>query len=494
LQKLFRLFHDDYRIIEIRHSFEKTREPQFIVDLKLKKNDETVAFSSSQEECISYLVHLHGIPHIEDDDSDFVYIEDTNEYFELQKKIIDLLTGEQRELLICERKLGEACQRSIDEVVAQERYWVLSEKDVSFGITKLCQIFYDVGILLVKNNTKRFTLVSKETLDLRALQILLKESQEHDIAVGYSAFILSPKITSDKGQPSDTIIGLIVYDLKNRQTLSFNLNSLAQFQRKTGKIGKHGLWECVYDLFERTGCDKSFGSFLPLPINIRDFTPLPWFCFAFIRGISGEINTKNVKLDLPLFLAFGTPLLFLDKPSYGFDAKKQVAFVMLGFRENSEQCYYQARFDMSKGEPRLHLDIQVYSEKQFSRKIVSHSVIDYKDIWDFDENLAIGFLLASVYDVKFDTVVIPKKISGINESFRNNPLTVYPLFVRSMAGTPFRQVRRKGELSDVLHRIANEKTVREEAEVKELESLGLVKDGKLTILGDIVHARLLQTE
>jgi hypothetical protein len=493
LKKLFKLLNENFRIVEIQFLFDKAKTPQMIAELKLKRNGETITFSSSQEECISYLVHLHSIPHIEDDDADFVYIDDTNKYFELQEKIVNLLSGEQKEFIICEKRIEDS-QKSIAKIVAFERNWILSEKDVCIGTTKLCQIFYDVGILLIKGSEERFKLICKENLSLSELQIILKESQESDTAICYSAFILSPTIPLHKEEPSDTIIGLIIYDLKNRQTLSFNLNSLRQFQTKTDKIGKHGLWECVSELFERTKCDNSFRSFLPFPLNIRDFTPLPWFCFAFIKGISDKISIGDVKLDLPLFLVFGTPLLFLNKPSYGFDAKKQVAFVMLGFREDDEQSYYQVRFDMSKGEPKLHLDVQTYYENKFSRKIISHYVIDYKDIWDFSENLAIGFLLASVYDVNFDTVVIPKRISGINESFRNNPLTVYPLFVRSMAGTPFKQVKRNSKLSDVLHRVAKKETVREEAEIKELESMGLVKDGKLTILGDIVHARLLQTK
>ena len=493
MKKLFKLLNENFRLIEIQFLFDKAKTPQMIAKLKLKRNGKTIAFSSSQEKCISYLVHLHSVPHIEDDDADFVYVEDTNKYFELQEKIVNLLGGEQRELVICERRVGDS-QKSIAEIVTFERNWILSEKNVFFGTTKLCQIFYDVGILLIKDNEERFKLICKENLSLNELQTILKESQESDTAICYSAFILSPTIPLDKEEPSDTIIGLIIHDLKNRQTLSFNLNSLRQFQTKAIKIGKHGLWECLFDLFERTKSDNSLRSFLPLPLNIRDFTPLPWFCFAFIKGISDEISIGNVKIDLPLFLAFGTPLLFLKKPSYSFDAKKQVAFVMLGLREDDEQSYYQVRFDMSKGEPKLHLDVQAYYKNKFPRKIVSHSVIDYKDIWDFSENLAIGFLLASIYDVNFDTVVIPKRISGINESFRNNPLTVYPLFVRSMAGTPFKRLKGNSKLSDVLHRIAKRETIREEAEIKELESIGLVRDGKLTILGDIVHARLLQTK
>ena len=495
LQTLFKLQTENFRIIEIQFLFDKTKTPQMIVKLKLKRNEETIDFSSYQKECVSYLFHLKSIPHIEDDGADFVYVDDGNKYFELQERIVNLLSGEQKEIIICERRLGDNCRKSIDEIIAFEKNWILSEKGVNFGTTKLCQIFYDVGILLIKNNEERFKLICKENLSLSELQIILKESQESDFAICYSAFILSPTIPLDEEEQSDTILGLIIYDLKNRQTLSFNLNSVRQFQTKTEKIGKHGLWECLFGLFERTKCDNSFRSFLPLPLNIRDFTPLPWFCFAFIKGISDEISIGDVKFDLPLFLAFGTPLVFLRKPSYGFDAKRQVAFVMLGFRENGEQSYYQVRFDMSKGEPKLHVDVQIYYENKLprKRKIVSHSVIDYKNIWDFNENLAIGFLLASVYDVNFDTLVIPKRISGINESFRNNPLTVYPLFVRSMAGTLFKRLKGNSELSDVLHRIAMRETIKEEAEIKELESIGLVRDGGLTILGDIVHARLLQT-
>lgn len=494
LQKLFKLQNENYKIIEIQFSFNKTRKPQNIAKLKLKRNDEKITFSSSQEEFISYVSHLHSIPHTEDDDADFVYIDNPNRYFELQKKIVNLLSGEQKELIICERRLGENHQKFIDRIIGFERNWILSEKNVRMGTTKLCQIFYDVGILLIKDNIEEFKLFGKENVSLSELQILFNESQESDIAICFSAFIVAPKLPLKKEKQSDTIIGLIVYDLKNRQTLSFNLNSLRQFQTKIDKIGKYGLWECVFDLFERTKSKDSFRSFLPLPLNIRDFTPLPWFCFAFIKGISEEIIIRNVKLDLPLFLAFGTPLLFLKKPSYGFDAKRQVAFVMLGFREGNEQFYPQVRFDISKGEPKLHLDFQVFYENKPPRKIVSHLVIDYKDIWDFSENLAIGFLLAATYDVNFDTIVIPHSLSGINESFRNTPLTVYPLFVRSMASKPFKLIKGNSKLFDVLDRIAKGEMVREEADIKELESMGLVVDGKLTILGDIVHARLLQTK
>ena len=111
---------------------------------------------------------------------------------------------------------------------------------------------------------------------------------------------------------------------------------------------------------------------------------------------------------------------------------------MLEFRIGDEKCYHQVRFDFSKGESKLHLDYEIHYEKKPLKKIISHLPLNYEDIWDFSENLAIGFLLASTYDVNFDEVIIPERILGIKEAFKKNPLTIYPLFVRNMARKPYR--------------------------------------------------------
>lgn len=167
---------------------------------------------------------------------------------------------------------------------------------------------------------------------------------------------------------------------------------------------------------------------------------------------------------------------------------------MLGFRENGQRFFHQVRFDMSKGEPKLHIDYQIFPEKGSRYKSVGHSVVNYKDVWDFSENLAIGFLLATAYDVNFEKLVVPTRLSGIDEAFRDNPVTIYPLFVRSMAGKPFRLVKRDSKLLDTFLKIIKRETVSDLEAVKTLEDLGLVQDYGLTILGDIVHARILQTD
>jgi len=321
----------------------------------------------------------------------------------------------------------------------------------------------------------------------------LIESQKADLAICFSAIVAGPKVHSNKKEQSDAIIGLLVYDLKNRQTLSFNLNSLGQFQRKIKNVGSHGLWECIHELFNRTRSEKLFRSFLPVPINLRDYTPLPWFCVAFIKGIKEEIVFNTIKFDLPLFLAIGTPLLLKGKLSYDFDSEKQRALIMLEFRENKERFFHQVRFDMSKGEPNLHIDYEIFPEKGSSFKSVGHSIVNYKDIWDFSENLAIGFLLASSYDINFEKLVVPTRLRGVNEAFKDNPLTIYPLFVRNMASKPFKVLKENSELLEFFLKITKREIVTNKDAINTLQKLGLINDGRLTILGDIIKARILQT-
>lgn len=492
LQRLQRLRNEGYRLVEIRISLNQEKKPSELAELVLKKEQEEIVISSSEPELFSYVIHLHSVPHIEDDDSDFIYVEDTGRYFDIQKEIVDLFSGQMKEFVIYEHKI-ESFQKDLRRIMSFERNWILSEKDIGMLSTKLCQIFYDAGILFLKGKDYEFKIISKEKMSLSDINSLLAESQKVDLAICFSAIAVGPKAYSNKKAKSDAIVGLLVYDLKNRQTLSFNLNSLGQFQRKISNVGHHGLWECVLELFERTNSEDLYKSYLPLPINIRDYTPLPWFCLAFIKGIREEIVVNNVKFDLPLFLAFGAPLLLEGKPSYDFDAEKQRALIMLGFRENAQRFFHQVRFDMSKGEPSLHIDYQIFPEKSHSYKSVGHSIVNYKDIWNFSENLAIGFLLAAAYDVNFEKLVVPSRLSGINEAFRDNPLTIYPLFVRSMAGRPFRAVKGDSRLLSTLSEVARKETASDLEAVKILEGLGLVRDFGLTVLGDIVLARLLQT-
>jgi hypothetical protein len=102
LQRLQRLRNEGYRLTEIHISFNKEKTPSEVAELFLKREQEEIVMSSSEPELFSYVIHLKSVPHIEDDNADFVYVEDGNRYFDIQKKILDLLSGEAKEFVIHE--------------------------------------------------------------------------------------------------------------------------------------------------------------------------------------------------------------------------------------------------------------------------------------------------------------------------------------------------------------------------------------------------------
>lgn len=105
-QKLQRLRDEGYRITKIQILFNKEETPSETMQLTLKKEHQETVLTSSETELFSYVIHLKSIPHIKDDNADFVYIEDTNRYFELEQKIINLLRGQTTEFIINEVSKG----------------------------------------------------------------------------------------------------------------------------------------------------------------------------------------------------------------------------------------------------------------------------------------------------------------------------------------------------------------------------------------------------
>jgi hypothetical protein len=96
---------------------------------------------------------------------------------------------------------------------------------------------------------------------------------------------------------------------------------------------------------ERQIKQKRLQSFLPTPLNVMDYTPLPWFCYVFLKGY--DLVFDYLKFDLPMFVTFGDPLIFLKKRSFSFDSKEQTAYIMLRFRERNIFSHHQVRFDVS---------------------------------------------------------------------------------------------------------------------------------------------------
>jgi len=148
---------------------------------------------------------------------------------------------------------------------------------------------------------------------------------------------------------------------------------------------------------------------------------------------------------------------------------------------------------MSAGEQNLHIDYEIFPEKGPKFKVVNHSVVNYNEIWEFSEKLAIGFLIASAYDINFEKKVIPTRLDGIKEAYKKNPITVIPLFVRNMVSKPFKTLKQNHELLEAFLKIMKNEEVSNTNAINTLHELGLMHEGELTIMGDIVRARIMQT-
>jgi hypothetical protein len=497
LEKLFKLTKQGYRITNIELRLNQNKEPYYFSKIMLKKRNKTKTMISTEDNFFFYVSHLQSIPHIEDDGSDFIYIDRPGDFFGFQAFVTDIFTGKINELIIKDQNLVLNYPKHWKKILAYQKEWILSEKQLRLFPTKLSRIFYDIGVIMINDSATEFKLIEKEKIDLNDIAAILEKSKKYDCSVCFSAFLLAPKPMADKNKDYDVIVGLITYDLKNNKTLSFNLHTIAQYIRKNQEIKTNGLWECIFDIFTRTTKSHSFKSLLPLPLSIRDFTPLPWFSFTFLNETQKDITNDGFTFNLPLFLIFGLPLLQFNKPSYIFKQKEQTAFIMLGFKDGTQFAFHQLRFDVSSGGPQLHLDYQIFSEDMKTRKkIVSHQVVNYEDIWNFSKNLAIGFLAASAYDIHFDKMIIPEKLNGLKESFSKNPLTVYPLFIRSMASQPYKWLKKNPLAFEILEKIIKKlKLTPKEAElIPKFEEMHLLKEGRLTIMGDIVYIRLKQSD
>ena len=72
-------------------------------------------------------------------------------------------------------------------------------------------------------------------------------------------------------------------------------------------------------------------------------------------------------------------------------------------------------------------------------------------------------------------------------------VTMIPLFVRSMASKPFKILKENRELFETFSKIMKKEEVTNKEAINTLHELGLLHKGKLTIMGNIIKARILQT-
>lgn len=493
-ERFFELLNEGHRLSNIEISITKINGHKEEAKLTLISKEHSVSINTTENKLLNYVNRLHAIPHIDDDDADFMYIENPTKYFDIQKKVTEIVSEKISNLKIHEKK-SNIPDHVIDRIRLYEQEWIDSEKNLRIQGTNISRIFFDVAIINFDQNDEYFNILDKTKLTTQDINALLDSGNKFDYSIAVSAFFLSRRFPVTTDESSDVIIGFIEYDIKRKEILSFNINTINQFLRTGISFPRYGLWEYANLIFSRIKNDQYFTSLLPLPVFVKDYTCLPWICYCFLQQLP-PFNLENCEgFELPLLMVFGIPPIFLRRPGYIFDQNSQKVIIMLGLNKDANTVvFHQVRFDVSKGEPNLHYHYEIM-EKDEINKIMNHIIINFQDILSFNENLGIGFLLASVYDVTFDRVIIPEKFEGIFDVYNENPMMVFPLYARSMVGAQCRTLLSDRKLKEVFsNALANPQNVEKNESIMTLEEMGLLKDGKLTILGNIANVRIAQME
>jgi hypothetical protein len=194
-----------------------------------------------------------------------------------------------------------------------------------------------------------------------------------------------------------------VYDLKNRNVISFNMKSLeAMLARGIGPNLSDGFFEVALSIFNESSDSEEFKSYLPLPLDSPWNTALPWFSYTLLRS-PNSLDSAKLPNIAELFL-FGTQPN--PKTNNAFDFKpfsiKEDGYATCIFHilDKSKKSTYTVRYDQSKGQRLVHLDYSVYNEKT-ETKIISHEPLDLEEVYKFSEDLYIAITGAGLFDGYF---------------------------------------------------------------------------------------------
>jgi hypothetical protein len=265
----------------------------------------------------------------------------------------------------------------------------------------------------------------KESLTLKEIGKLIHGAKSFDNSIVLSFFILGEKISSVR-QTDDVLIGIILYDLKNDETLAFNILSLTSFIDQYGVNQNEGLHDVALHLFEKSLNDRLHcHSFTPTPLDSPWYTVLPWMCYAVLLPMKLDNLPANIssdrKLTIQQFFTFGCCI----DPRYGnsfnfshFASNRSGhATCILNLNEESKNLKYIMRFDQSPGQPLVHLDFSYHDIGE--HKLISHRPLDFRLVYEFNKRLFIAMMCAGIFDTYFNSLIL-SGIKGIQELAEQN--------------------------------------------------------------------------
>ncbi len=397
------------------------------VNISLRMESDSKQIIANGNEIHDYLSHLKSLYDPLKKKNCFVWIPDTEVYWDFEKKAMLILEGEYTEP-IQKKIINSKNKKKIHDHFIE---WIKSEEKYTSSLEDL-SIFFKCCFIKEYDEKIDFQILSKKKLSLNEIKKIETESESCENVFILSFFLFSKQISKMDDLKDDVIVGAIIYDVKAKQTLSINFKSVISFYKNPDERKGDGFFKIVKHLFQKSiDSDFNYTSYLPFPINSRWYTPLPWIQYSVLNSINLDEDMSNDKqaITIPQFFTFGCP----TDPRNGSNFSYQVfsekgngrAVCILYFNNENENIPYNLRFDQSEGEPLVHLDFAFRSEKG-ETKLITHDPLNLEDVYNFHPDLFLSITMAGLFDSYF-TTIMQEGIKGMKELANRNPAFLYIL-------------------------------------------------------------------
>ncbi len=352
----------------------------------------------------------------------FTPVQDTDVFWDFGRTITEIIEGDYVKP-ISSKQINATQKKSFHRYLTE---WIKSEKRLKTILGNL-SILSNVCIINEINQKISIDIISKEKLSLSQIQDLSNNAKTYDQSVALSFFIFTKHVSKINDNKDDMLIGLIMYDIKNNETLCFNVKSMLSFYNNRNYKQADVLFEVVVDLFKRSiDEDMNCKSYLPLPINSRWYTPLPWILYSVLLPIhlhSNLLSNDSKDITIPQFFTYGMIPNLQQRGNFTykqFSTRENGRMVcVLIFNNSDKKIPYVLRFDQSKGERLVHLDF-AFREFDDESKIIAHHALNFEDVYGFNPDLFLAMTMAGLFDSYF-TSIIKNGLKGIKELYEKNP-------------------------------------------------------------------------
>jgi hypothetical protein len=395
----------------------------------LAKGDQILEADASTID--DYVLHLRELYDFDKQKTAFVYITDTEVYHEFEEELFTIFPSlpygfKSRPIITKKPKI-----EFWGKIIGRIEDWIRIEKGRKYGIKNISEIFFLACMIEEKAGSVTRKTINKETVTLDEIKKISEHAKDNDSCIIFSPFLFSTKL-GVTNKIEDMLVGLSIYDIKNRCTLAFNIQSLVSFNKEHGVSKKDGLYDMVKYLFAQTvSGDLEVRSYLPAPIDSPYYTVLPWVCYSILLPITLDKQNGEAqhRLTIPEFFVYGYSSLPDEENSFIFSNfsihKEGRAVCILNFNKLKERLKYTLRFDQSVGERLVHLDFSLYDGNEI--KLIAHRPLDFEEVYRFNVRLFIGMMLAGIFDSYFSTLV-KDGIKGLRNLAEKNAAFLYPYY------------------------------------------------------------------